>query len=58
MGGWLTVAAVCLHKLSDTSAEFISRPFDKDSFYLQCIRAQSKVNSKEILATTFAVYQY
>lgn len=60
MGGWLSAAAVSLHKLSDTSAVFISRPFDKDSFYLQGIRApyaQSKVNTAEIL-TMFAFYQF
>lgn len=56
MGGWLSVTAVSLHRLNDTSAVFISRPFDKESVYLQGIRApyaRSKVNTKEILTTTF-----
>lgn len=53
------VTALSLHKLSDTSAVFISRTFDKKSIYLQGIRApyaQSKVNTKEILTTAFAFY--
>lgn len=61
MGGWLSVTALSLCKLSDTSAVFISRPFDKESIYLQGIRAlsaQSKVDTKEILTTAFAIYQY
>lgn len=61
MGGWLSVNALTLRKLSDTSAVFISRPFDKESIYLQGIRApytQSKVNTKEILTTACVLYHY
>lgn len=60
MGGRLSATAASLHKLTDTSVVFISGPFDKDSFYLQGIRApyaQSKVNTAEIL-TMFAFYQF
>lgn len=50
------VTALSLGKLSDTSAVFSSRPFDKESIYLQGIRApyaQSKVSTKEILTTFY-----